>query len=131
MSSVESSGWATEDDLVRIVRSELPAGVTFELRIGGRLRWPEPATPFELGLAAAGPEIMATVGAPAEEGARDASSAGGDQHPTPEPPPSTVSGDANDGQPARGLGRTSSRRPRARAMAVDGDGDGDGSGGDR
>src|SRR5262249_17458217 len=38
--AVESSGWATEADLLRIIRSELPAGVTFELRIGGRLVWP-------------------------------------------------------------------------------------------
>ena len=42
---VETSGWATEHDLVRIVRSELPAAVTFELWVGGRLVWPTPPPP--------------------------------------------------------------------------------------
>lgn len=37
---VESSGWATEADLLRIVRSELPASVTFDLFVGGRRLWP-------------------------------------------------------------------------------------------
>jgi phage tail-like protein len=37
---VETSGWATEADLLRIVRSELPASVTFELFVGGRRIWP-------------------------------------------------------------------------------------------
>jgi phage tail-like protein len=37
---VESSGWATDDDLLRIVRAELPASVTFELLVGGRRIWP-------------------------------------------------------------------------------------------
>lgn len=35
--TVTSTGWATEADLVRIVRSELPASVTFELWIGDHL----------------------------------------------------------------------------------------------
>jgi phage tail-like protein len=40
---VATSGWATETDLVRIVRAELPASVTFELYVGDRQAWP-PAT---------------------------------------------------------------------------------------
>jgi phage tail-like protein len=47
--SVETSGWATEDDLIRIVRSELPASVTFELFVGGRRVWP-PTPQGETGL---------------------------------------------------------------------------------
>jgi phage tail-like protein len=46
---VERSGWATEPDLLRIVRAELPASVTFELFVGDRQIWPpapqEPPTP--------------------------------------------------------------------------------------
>lgn len=38
--AVESSGWATEADLLRIVRGELPASVTFELFVGGHRIWP-------------------------------------------------------------------------------------------
>jgi len=38
--AVDSVGWATEADLLRIVRSELPASVTFELTVGDRLVWP-------------------------------------------------------------------------------------------
>jgi phage tail-like protein len=37
---VESSGWTTEDDLLDLVRSELPAAVSFELSIGDRTIWP-------------------------------------------------------------------------------------------
>jgi phage tail-like protein len=37
---VGSSGWATEPDLLRIVRAELPASVTFELYVGARRIWP-------------------------------------------------------------------------------------------
>lgn len=37
---VASSGWATEADLLRIVRAELPASVTFELHVGARQIWP-------------------------------------------------------------------------------------------
>jgi phage tail-like protein len=37
---VESSGWATDADLLRIVCAELPASVTFELYVGGRRVWP-------------------------------------------------------------------------------------------
>ena len=36
----DSSGWATEADLVRIVRAEVPASVTFELHVGDRRVWP-------------------------------------------------------------------------------------------
>ncbi len=39
---VPSRGWATEADLIRIVRSELPASVTFELSIDGRTIHPQP-----------------------------------------------------------------------------------------
>ncbi len=39
---VESTGWATESDLVRIIRNELPASVTFELVVGGRVVHPAP-----------------------------------------------------------------------------------------
>lgn len=37
---VATSGWATEPDLLRIVRAELPASVTFELHVGSRQIWP-------------------------------------------------------------------------------------------
>jgi phage tail-like protein len=37
---VRSTGWATEADLLRIVRSELPASVTFELFVADRRIWP-------------------------------------------------------------------------------------------
>lgn len=40
--SVPDTGWTTEGDLVRIVKSELPATVTFELRVGGRMIHPTP-----------------------------------------------------------------------------------------
>ena len=38
---VESSGWTTEDDLLDLVRSELPASVSFELSVGERTIWPK------------------------------------------------------------------------------------------
>ena len=41
---VESAGWATDADLLRIVRAELPASVTFELFVGGRRIWPAAMT---------------------------------------------------------------------------------------
>jgi len=37
---VSTAGWATNPDLVRIVRNELPASVTFELHVGSRRIWP-------------------------------------------------------------------------------------------
>lgn len=37
---VDQLGWATEDDLLRIVRNELPANVVFELYVGARRIWP-------------------------------------------------------------------------------------------
>ena len=40
--SVPGTGWTTEADLLRIVRSELPAHVTFELEVGGRMIHPSP-----------------------------------------------------------------------------------------
>jgi phage tail-like protein len=40
MLKVRSTGWATEADLLRIVRSELPASVTFELYVADRRIWP-------------------------------------------------------------------------------------------
>ncbi len=39
---VASTGWATDADLLRIVRSELPASVTFELFVGDCRLWPPP-----------------------------------------------------------------------------------------
>ncbi|MDH4145761.1 MAG: phage tail protein [Acidimicrobiia bacterium] len=39
---VHTTGWTTEDHLVRMVRAELPATVTFELWVGQRRAWPEP-----------------------------------------------------------------------------------------
>jgi phage tail-like protein len=42
---VPSRGWATEADLIRIVRSELPASVTFDLSIAGRTIHPQPLIP--------------------------------------------------------------------------------------
>jgi phage tail-like protein len=38
--AVEGTGWASEEDLLVMVRTELPASVTFELRIGDDLVWP-------------------------------------------------------------------------------------------
>ncbi len=37
---VATPGWATSADLLRIVRGELPASVTFELHVGARRVWP-------------------------------------------------------------------------------------------
>ena len=37
--------WPTDQDLVRILREEIPAACTFDLLVGGRRVWPEPATP--------------------------------------------------------------------------------------
>jgi phage tail-like protein len=37
---VASTGWAHEDDLLDIVRAELPASLTFELVVAGRTVWP-------------------------------------------------------------------------------------------
>lgn len=37
---VESAGWNTVGDLIRIVREELPASVTFDLWVGGERAWP-------------------------------------------------------------------------------------------
>lgn len=46
---VEQLGWATDDDLLRIVRHELPANVVFELYVGARRIWPpEPELPGDL-----------------------------------------------------------------------------------
>lgn len=41
---VVSSGWTTEDDLLDLVRAELPAAVSFEMTVGDRLIWPVPAS---------------------------------------------------------------------------------------
>jgi phage tail-like protein len=41
---VPVSTWAQDDDLVRIVQSELPASVTFELSVDGRLIYPPAST---------------------------------------------------------------------------------------
>jgi len=38
--AVPEGGWASDDDLLRIVQRELPATVTFELRRGARTLWP-------------------------------------------------------------------------------------------
>jgi phage tail-like protein len=40
--AVESTGWMDEDNLLGLVRRELPASVTFELRLGDRCLWPQP-----------------------------------------------------------------------------------------
>jgi phage tail-like protein len=45
--AVRSTGWADPHDLVRIVRSELPATCTFELRVGDRTIWPVEDDPGE------------------------------------------------------------------------------------
>jgi phage tail-like protein len=37
---IQSTGWNSADDLVRIIRDELPATVTFDLWIGGERIWP-------------------------------------------------------------------------------------------
>jgi phage tail-like protein len=46
--AVEGTGWATEEDLLVMIRTELPASVTFELRIGDDLVWPVDAPGREL-----------------------------------------------------------------------------------
>jgi phage tail-like protein len=40
---VNSVGWTTEEYLLTLLRRELPAEVTFELRVGGRQVWPRAA----------------------------------------------------------------------------------------
>ncbi len=45
--AVESSGWASPGALLAIVRAELPASVTFELRIGDTTIWPTTDTGTE------------------------------------------------------------------------------------
>jgi hypothetical protein len=37
---VASVGWANDEDLIDIVKSELPASLTFELVVAGRRVWP-------------------------------------------------------------------------------------------
>jgi phage tail-like protein len=49
--SVPDLGWTTEVDLLRIVRSELPANVTFELSVGGRMIHPPPLVGVAAGVA--------------------------------------------------------------------------------
>ncbi len=44
---VGAAGWATDADLLRIVRAELPASVTFELYVGERRIWPVPTDPTD------------------------------------------------------------------------------------
>jgi phage tail-like protein len=41
---VPVSSWAEDDDLIRIVKAELPASVTFELSVGGRTIHPPVST---------------------------------------------------------------------------------------
>lgn len=40
---VESTGWLSSEDFVRLVADELPANVRFELYVGGRQLWPAKA----------------------------------------------------------------------------------------
>jgi phage tail-like protein len=42
--SVGSSGWTTDDELLDLVRGELPAAVSFELTVGDRVVWPVTAS---------------------------------------------------------------------------------------
>lgn len=37
---VLSLGWATEDDLIALIQSDLPASVSFDLHVGARQLWP-------------------------------------------------------------------------------------------
>ena len=37
---INAVGWTTEEHILTLLREELPAEVTFELRIGGRQVWP-------------------------------------------------------------------------------------------
>jgi hypothetical protein len=41
---IESAGWNSTGDLIRIVRDELPANVTFDLWVGGERIWPDTTT---------------------------------------------------------------------------------------
>ena len=72
---VASAGWATEPDLLRIVRAELPASVTFELFVGDRPIWP--ATSSAIGTEAEEPALAAvesltwSADGPGEEGVSD------------------------------------------------------------
>ena len=60
---VESTGWMDEDDLVALVRRELPASVTFEIWLGDRPLWPEPEpAPFDASLA-----VCPQCGAPTDD----------------------------------------------------------------
>jgi phage tail-like protein len=39
----DSTGWLSEEELVDLVRDEVPANATFELSVGGRRLWPSEA----------------------------------------------------------------------------------------
>ncbi len=39
---MESAGWGSIDDLIRIIRQEIPANATFDLWVGGEHIWPTP-----------------------------------------------------------------------------------------
>lgn len=68
---IESTGWATERDVLRIVRAELPASVTFELFVGDRQLWPTDA-PFG-SVAPVSAALAALVASPAAASASSSS----------------------------------------------------------
>jgi phage tail-like protein len=57
---VQSNGWVDEDNLLEIIRRELPFSVTFDLWIGDRRVWPKGPSELEL----AGPTACPVCGAP-------------------------------------------------------------------
>lgn len=70
---LESTGWATEEDIVVMARTELPASCTFELRIAGELVWPVPS-PERADLAGLAARAGAPLPAAVAVGARRAES---------------------------------------------------------
>lgn len=58
--AVDSTGWATEDDLLVMIRTELPASATFELSIGGHTIWPVASPELERLAVRAGASLPAS-----------------------------------------------------------------------
>ena len=56
---VMSTGWNSTEDLLRIVRAELPATVTFDMWVGSEQVWPR--TEVQRSSAAARPSASATI----------------------------------------------------------------------
>lgn len=84
---IESTGWATERDVLRIVRAELPASVTFELFVGDRRLWPTDASSGSVAPASAAlAALVASPAAPLVPSPGIAVAAGSLPHEPPPPP---------------------------------------------